>query len=73
MSHCPHCRSEGQKNVLFKHIGDCLVTVWGNDGVQNKDLDFEVVVSGEVAGDVGVDVGNGVAIPINRLIALVNL
>ena len=54
-------------------MGDCLVTVWGNDGVQNKDLDFEVVVSGEVAGDVGVDVGDGVAISINRLIALVNL
>ena len=73
MSHCPHCRSEGQENVLLKHMGDCLVTVWGNDGVQNKDLDFEVVVSGEVAGDVGVDVGDGVAISINRLIALVNL
>ena len=68
-----HGRSEGQEYVLLKHIGYGLVAIGGDDGVEHEYFEFEVVVGGQVAGHEGVYVGNGVAVAVDSLVALVDL
>ena len=71
--HCPHCVRKGQENTFLQDIGYCIIFIRSDDGVKGKELDLEVVIGGNVRGDVAVNVGSCVAGGVQSLVAGVDL
>ena len=73
MAYSSHGLREREEDIFLEYVTDGLVISRCQNGVDHVHIDFEVVVVGEIVAHEGVDVGGGITVGIESLIAHVYL